>query len=113
MPMLKPRADRVLKKTGVEFRDEEFKEAYPNLYSYLFDKSYDDGQSRMTATLSMFTDDNCLKLVINDRDNKRSAFIEAPTLMGLFAELEAGLRDDSLEWKVKINMAGGEPKTPF
>lgn len=85
----------------VPWKDAQFEKDYPNLSSYMKDVTYDDGSERTTATLLLFVHEGHLKCCLNDRDNERSAFATAFTIVGLFTALEDGLENDTLDWRNK------------
>jgi len=73
----------------------------PNTYAFLTDTKYDDGSPRMTGSISIFTQIGVLKACIADKDNKRVAFIEAPSLCELFGLIEMAICDESTDWKAQ------------
>lgn len=99
--MRKPLGTQITNKVGPKFNDKSFQELYPNIYEYLVLKTYDDGSYRQTMTMLIFVDGDTLKACLNDRDNNRSAFVEASTFAGLLDSIEAGLREEDLEWRIK------------
>lgn len=99
--------------SDVPFEDEDFKARYPSLYEYLFTQKWTDGSVRQTSTLSVFTDGVSLKLVINDRDNNRSGFINAATWIECLELMEARLANDEMDWKSRSGTQSQNMKTPF
>jgi len=49
----------------------------------------------------VFVEDGVLKGCLNDRDAERSVFLAADSLESLLDDLEAGLANDSLQWRAK------------
>lgn len=113
MALRKPKPGELLGPQDPPFVDNAFQGDYPCLTEYLFTRQWADGSHRMTSTLSIFTDNGALKLVINDRDNNRSAFISKPTWAEALEALESGLAHDSLDWKSKSQVNQAAMKTPF
>jgi len=93
--------------------DDEFLQDHPNLADHLRSVKYEDGVARQTSTLMLFSDNGTLKLCLNDRDNARSVFVSGQNIMEAFELLEKGLRESSLDWKMKGNRPGGQGYTPF
>ncbi len=73
--------------------------AYPNLWEFMTSTKYADGSPRVLGSLTVFVDAVCLKACLNDRDSSLVAFASAETMEGLWAALERGLKDDSLDWR--------------
>lgn len=85
--------------TETPWKDSDFEGDYPFLYAFLCESKWDDGTARETGTLTLFTNDGVLKAVLNDRAFNRSAFTSAPTLSGLFDQMESALEQDCVEWR--------------
>lgn len=111
--MKRPSADKLTGGIAVPWEDPWFKGEYPFLTEFLTATQYEDGTARATGTILLFVDNGCMKLVLNDRDNQRSAFIEKSELLEAFAAAEAGLRNESLTWKIRGGYNSGPNKTPF
>jgi len=47
----------------------------------------------------LIVEDGKWKACVNDRDNSRSAWLEAPTFNDLCARLELGIGSGSLDWR--------------
>lgn len=73
---------------------------FPNLLSYLVDDKYDDGSSRERAAVSLFIEGEVVKLALNDKDQKRSLYVAASTLLDAFKALERLLAGGGGEWRV-------------
>jgi len=95
------------------FSDVNWASLYPTLYSYLTERVYGDGKSRVTSTLLIFLEDGVLRICINDRDNNRSAFITGQTIDEALASIEAKLCGDTMEWRMKNQNASANARTPF
>lgn len=107
----KPKPTESMGSSSGGFPDQGFEESYPTLYSYLCDASYESGEPRKTATITMFCDAGYLKACVNDRDNDRSAFVTSETMEGLLDSLEACLSDAKTVWKLpRDSGAGGGQK---
>lgn len=81
------------------FSDEDFQRDYPNITEYLFTERWADGSMRQTSTLSVFSDNGSLKIVLNDRDNNRSAFFSAKRFLEALENMETALREETVDWK--------------
>jgi len=75
-------------------------EAFPQLIEFLVATRYEDGSPRVLPSLTIFYDAAALKACLNDRDQGLVAFISAASLTGLLEALEAGLSDDTLDWRL-------------
>lgn len=84
---------------GIPWEDNQFKEDYPALHSFLFDTRYSDGTSRLQGSISFFVQGYSLKVAINDKDRGCVAFLNAGTFLELLTMIDDGIRDDKLEWK--------------
>jgi len=113
MAVNKPHASEIIGKKGPIFSDADFALTHPALHGYLSDNQYASGEPRLTATLTIFVDGGVLKCCVNDRDNNRSGFVEAPTWMGLLMQIEINLSEDVMEWKVKGGYNKQANKPPF
>lgn len=74
---------------------------YPAMIEALTMRTWEDGTPRETSTLLVFIDGGKWKCCVNDRDVPRSAFVTADTLATLLVAVEKGLREDSLDWRMK------------
>lgn len=93
--------------------DSDFTEEHPTLVEYLTLEKYEDDTPRLTSTLLIFMDKGVLKLCLSDRETNRTAFVTSPTVEGAFRILEEGLRDDTLDWRVKRDFKQSGAKPPF
>jgi len=73
---------------------------YPNLWEHLTALAYPDQTARVPSSVSVFLDAGCLKACLKDKDNGLVAFVTADSLTGLLEALEAGLAEESLDWRV-------------
>lgn len=109
----KPNPGQMYGVADVPFDDEDFRAKYPTLWEYLFTQRWQDGSIRTTSTISLFATDGALKVVINDRDNNRSAFFNARTLTEALDSMESGLCNDTADWKTRSNGQAKGFATPF
>lgn len=79
--------------------DGDFEKEWPYLSAFMSSTSWDDGTIRETGTLLLFVQEGYLKACINDRALDRSAFVTGPSINCLFDLVEAGLEQDSLDWR--------------
>lgn len=83
------------------YQDSPWVQAYPHLFEFLVDTRWEDGTERETGTLLLFAEAGRLKACLNDRALGRSVFLSAESLESLFSALQAGLADESLDWRSK------------
>lgn len=113
MGLRKPAPGEMYGPPAVPFSDAEFQRKYPSITEYLFTQKWQDGSPRVTSTLAIFSSEGALKVVLNDRDNNRSAFFCEPTVELALESLEQALSTDRVDWKTKPGMASDKMKTPF
>jgi len=104
------KAQRQAKKQKKEKTDPFFAEKYEALHEYLTLSVWEDGSSRMTSTISLFTDNGQWKARLNDRDEGTVAFVAAEGFIALLEALETGLRDGTLDWREDRFAAQKKPK---
>jgi len=92
--------------------DPQWKDTYPNTYSFLFDGYYDDGKARKTGSISVFVQMGALKVCITDKDMSRMAFLTATTWADLWDMVEMAICDDGTVWKASSS-SFGERRPPF
>jgi len=113
-PLLrKPKPGENYGPPSVPFCDEEFAKKWPNVLEYLITDRWTDGTVRVTSTLSIFTDGVSLKVVLNDRDNNRSAFFCEATFAEAMEAMEDALRLDRVDWKSRSSYSKPAKDTPF
>jgi len=109
----KPQPGEMYGPPALPFCDPDFQSKYPNVTEYLFTRNWTDGSVRQTSTLSVFTDGEAMKVVLNDRENNRSAFFCEPTFSGALEAMEAALAADRVDWKSRSSGAAKAMQTPF
>jgi len=113
MALQKPKPGENYGPQSPPFRDDKFAADYPNLTEYLFTDRWQDGSVRVTSTLSVFSDNGCIKFVLNDRDNNRSAFFSEETWMDTLVAIEQALASGRVDWKSRRGTTNDAMKTPF
>jgi len=108
----KPRPGEYYGAPEVPYEDVAFQGDYPNIHEYLTVERWADGSPRTTSTLTLFVSGGSLKVVLNDRDNNRSAFINDSSVVAALEKLEAQLKSESVDWKSK-GSSNGAGKPPF
>lgn len=78
-----------------------FQKRYPALTEHLTVDKWDDGKARETTTLSFFVDAGTLKCCVNDRARAMTAFVSGDSLEAILDDVEAGLVNDDLDWRIK------------
>ena len=113
MALSRPKPGESYRKTGPVWNDPEFRENFPTIESYLTQKMWDDGSHRLMSTITLFISDDSLTLILNDRDNNRSAFVNESSLYSALAKLEEQLQADTVEWKRKKEVPQQGKDIPF
>jgi len=102
---------------GIEWIDPEFVAEFDALKSFLFDRQYCNGKSRVTGSISIFTKSGCLTAAVNDNDRGYTAFVNAGTWAELLFTVNEGICNDSLDWKPssfrRPNNSQGSQAPPF
>lgn len=109
----KPDATKSGSSTGSKWSDPDFAKMFPCLSEYLTATRWADNSPRMTATVTMYFDGSSMVLVVNDRDNERSAFFSESTFTGLLDCVEKALSEDTAEWRSRRRSTGDPNKIPF
>jgi len=92
--------------------DQEFAMEFPNLLAFMNDVKYDDGSTRLPGSINAFMRFGVLTLALNDNDNRRTAYVNAPTWAEAWAMAEMAIVDDSTDWKTKPQ-SPPQQKPPF
>lgn len=71
----------------------------PCLCSFLCDLVSEDGTSRASGKLSLWTDDGLWKACLADPTAQAVCFLSAQGPSELLQQLEKGLKEDKLEWR--------------
>jgi len=100
MAMKKPTVNAPVRKPEAMWNDKGDMMDYPNIYQFMMDLKYDDGSPRVPGSISFFTHLGVLKACINDKDNARTAFVEALTIHELWTKCDMAIADGCTEWKV-------------
>lgn len=79
--------------------DPVFSKEHPLLFDYLTQVAWEDGSPRLTATLTISTDQGRFVGALKDRALGRIAWMSAESLAGLLAALDDALADDRVEWR--------------
>lgn len=111
--MKKPLPGEFQGRKGPILNDPDLRRDTPTLFEFLTAVKYDDGSPRVTGTFLIFLDGGVLKMCINDRDNNRSAFVEAESMFSLWSQAELLMREEELDWKMNRRYSGGGEKPPF
>jgi hypothetical protein len=83
-----------------------FSKSYPCLWEFLTATAYpSEGGLRVPGTLTFFAEPGSFKACLNDRDQGITAFASGASFTACLVALEAGLKEDDLEWK--------QPSTAF
>lgn len=109
----KPDQSRGTQQQNPAWDDPTFKDMYPNLVAHLTQTQWADRSPRQTSTLTMYFDGFSMVVVLNDRDNERSAFFSGRDFTALLDVVEKGLSDDSCEWKARRSSQPRADKIPF
>lgn len=81
--------------------------SFPLLWEFLHSSQYDDETARKPGTLTIFIDEEHVKIALNDRDQGLTAFVSGSSIEEAYRTAEKGLEGDSLEWRPSF---GGNKK---
>lgn len=109
----RPEPGRIYGKAKPPVNDPELASNYPSLYAYLTQDRWPDGNYRLTSTITVFVDGGALTVVLNDRDNNRSAFANEASLHSALAALDSAITDDTIEWRSRKSQATKSDSVPF
>lgn len=90
--------------------DKPFRIKYPRLWSFLTDQRWEGGEERRPATVSIFPDGGCFKIMLKEPNWGLILFAASNTPSDLFAALEARLNDSGADWRVDRRAAGEQAK---
>jgi len=97
--MKKPDTSVAFPGGSVGFPDDEFAALYPTVVDYLVSSKYDDGSARSRSSVSLFVEDGCVKLSLNDKDTRRTLYVASQSVDEAFKTLEAALQVDNPPWR--------------
>jgi len=81
---------------------------WPTLWDHLTQTAWSDGEERRTTSFTFFYDRGLLRIVAHERNEERTLWAAAPTLLGLLAAIDAALRSDTAEWRYDRDSNGGK-----
>ena len=79
----------------------------PALVEFLSRTRWLEGDHREKGTILICWAEGRYRAWLHDRDGERSAWLSDPGLDGLLRAVDAGLRNDSLEWRRAVSRRGG------
>ncbi len=74
-----------------------FADNFPALWDFL-QKQRDYGEIHKTGCVTIFVDGERIKLCVNDRPSRQTAFVSGHGLMEALARVDRGLLEGSLRW---------------
>lgn len=74
-------------------------QSYPTLWAYMTDDMWEDGKPRARSTFLVFCDGSEVKLWLNDKALKRTAWFAGESLLHALEGLEEALQTDTLSWR--------------
>ena len=77
-----------------------FRDRWPDLFKFLA-QHRGSGQNPSTGTLTLFLEQGCFKLCLNDRPNARSAFVSGKTIVLAFDAASVGIGRGTINWRQK------------
>jgi len=83
---------------------------YPTLWEFLTLTEWEEDVPRERGTLLFFVEDGLMKGCLNDKDSGYIAFLSGGSLEDLLEGLEAGLAEESLEWRMSRAAKGATKK---
>lgn len=86
---------------SIETSDPAFFKKYPALAEFLSLEAWDEQTARERGTLTLFWEEGCFKLAVNDRDSEQTTFLSKGTFLGVLESLEKGFKEDSLDWRAQ------------
>jgi len=113
MPIKKPDVKLNGQKKEALLEDSDFTSLLPALSEHLILTQYMDGTPRQTSTLLIFVDEGVLKLCLSDREVGRTCFVTGRTFEEALKTLDAGLVDDTLDWRTKRGSSTHQQRPPF
>lgn len=94
------RTDRKKSKPSKPLSTPIFAENFPELFKFLEIPRRSE-QGFTTGSMSIFFEDRVFKVCLNDRPEKRSAFVSSESLSKAFKLADAGLMSNSIAWRSK------------
>lgn len=95
---------------SAQVQDEAFAKKYPTLFDYLTQTKWDDGTSRVTATLMIFAQDGLLKGMLRDRDAEQTLWVAADGFEKLLKLMDKAASDPDAEWRLERSKPGDTAK---
>jgi len=83
----------------VSMPDKSFEKRFPNVSMYLADPLWDDGTPRERSSLAISVDDGQVRIALNDKDGRQSAYTNAGSVEDALKLLEAGLVKGLVSWR--------------
>ena len=103
MPLRMPSGfSRVAGSNGVPAPYGEWEKRLPNLCGFLCDCLWEDGSSKATGKLSLWTGDGLWKASLSLPEPAVVAFLAAEDPSALLQRIEKAIKEDSLEWRKSI-----------
>jgi len=81
----------------------KFSKQWPNLAAFISQSAWEDGESRVTGTVTFLADAGQVKAALNDRDAGLGCFLSARSFTSLLDVLEAVLGGAPADWRVKAD----------
>lgn len=82
----------------------------PALTAHLTVSAWEDGEERVTSSVTLFMGQQMLQAALNDRDGGLVAFVTGTSLDGLLDALETGLQRGSLDWRASGQRSQGRSR---
>jgi len=109
-----PKPGEQTRKATLPWEDPEFEEAYPTVAAYMTQDRWESGSIRQTATLTLFVENGGLTVILNDRANLRSLFVQESSLFSALMKINQALEDGTADWRVKRDSRNPhDGKVPF
>lgn len=77
----------------------EWSASFPALSEFLVAITWEDGSSRISGTLTLFTDQGLWKLCLADKAQSLVAFVSGSSPLHAFQSAEQGLVTGTLDWR--------------
>jgi len=79
--------------------DEKFGKAHPALWEFMTSHAYSDGEVRTPSIVTIFCEDNAVKMCLSERDRGLTLWATAATVQDAFKALEARLTSERPDWR--------------
>lgn len=83
---------------------------YPALWEFLTLSTWEGGDPRQPGSITVFLGSSGLQACVSDKDGGLVAFVTGRSLEAILLAVDAGIADDSLDWRRPREQGGGRPR---